>query len=199
MKTSLKTNIPAGIITRFSVPVPSDQIKITTPVTAKGRRRQLSFKNAKNELGEKTSLNEWIEMIKEEDEGEQDYDVVKTRKESVANVGKENFQNVKLSENVQIKAQIECYDAILIGTDDDFLQKSKFRTIFKENAAKAEDTVLFEMEPYNGPVAPNSTQVETDPTGCSRKLFFSDYTCYFILGFFMLGGLFFLIMATRTS
>lgn len=45
---------------------------------------------------------------------------------------------------------VEMYDAVLFATDDDFLEKSKIRAIFKKNAVSPEDAKLFEMPEYKG-------------------------------------------------
>ncbi|KAJ3088877.1 hypothetical protein HK102_007726 [Quaeritorhiza haematococci] len=42
------------------------------------------------------------------------------------------------------------YDAILFATDNDFLEFSKIRAVFRDNAIQPEDARLFEMPPYTG-------------------------------------------------
>ncbi|KAJ3031965.1 hypothetical protein HK097_005393, partial [Rhizophlyctis rosea] len=45
---------------------------------------------------------------------------------------------------------IHLYDALLFATDNDFLESSRVRAIFRENAVTPEDAKLFEMPPYLG-------------------------------------------------
>lgn len=42
------------------------------------------------------------------------------------------------------------YDAVLIATDNDFLETSATRAIFRENAVNPADCTLFEMPPFTG-------------------------------------------------
>ena len=58
------------------------------------------------------------------------------------------------------KESEECQNAILIGTDNDYLESNTFRSIFKENALSLEDIYLFEMPEY--PVMPSSAFQDDD-------------------------------------
>lgn len=42
------------------------------------------------------------------------------------------------------------FDAVLLATDGDFLEQSRIRAIFRENAVHQQDAVLFEMPPFTG-------------------------------------------------
>ena len=61
-----KTAVPSGVVTRFAVPVrPEDLISIAPP-TDLARRRTLSYMNSVNASGEPATLEEWKEMVKED-------------------------------------------------------------------------------------------------------------------------------------
>ncbi|KAG5461957.1 MAG: hypothetical protein BJ554DRAFT_5772 [Olpidium bornovanus] len=45
---------------------------------------------------------------------------------------------------------ISAYDATLVGTDNDYLESSKTRLLFRENSVRPEDVQLFEMPEYKG-------------------------------------------------
>lgn len=57
------------------------------------------------------------------------------------------IRNATLEESVPI---VITYDAVFLGSDSDFLESSKIRAIFKENALNPEDTKLFEMPEFTG-------------------------------------------------
>ncbi|KAI3644930.1 hypothetical protein MP228_011094 [Amoeboaphelidium protococcarum] len=50
----------------------------------------------------------------------------------------------------QQKGDVVSFDAVLLATDGDFLEQSRIRAIFRENAVHQQDAVLFEMPPFTG-------------------------------------------------
>lgn len=192
-----RTNVPAGTVTQFSVPVPKSRLADMAPSTPKGRRRTLSYANAVAAGGRRGTMREWANMIHEEQEKEdtrgplsapvgggfdKDFDTVpvfgsapnegETRTEAfipystgkpagsansdVKNTSKETSKvQVLKSQNVTDDddagaLHFNSYDAIMVGTDNDFLESAKTRSLFKANAIKPEDVVLFEMPEFTG-------------------------------------------------
>jgi hypothetical protein len=60
------------------------------------------------------------------------------------------------------------YDAVLLATDNDFLESARVRTVFRENAVHESDSILFEMPPFTGQSAsPEERQIpEQLPLPC---------------------------------
>jgi hypothetical protein len=173
-----KVEVPAGAVTRFGQPVSDNEIPVITPRTAKSRRRSLSYQNAVSATGQTPTIQEWMTMVKEE-EGEDevaaekeggDYDSVKPfgsptslatptslsqskpRKLSLfpQKVGADSKKDLIVPKEEADMDGITTYDAFLFATDNDFLESSRVRSIFKENALIAQDAVLFEMPAYTG-------------------------------------------------
>lgn len=141
----VKKHIPSGSITQFSVPVPKEELEDLAPATTLGRRRILSFANSSNGPNG-TSFAEWKELLKEDkscaarfSEG-RNHDQVPdatTLKKEASLLGQEQ-NNIDDSTETQ-------WDAIFCGTDTDFLEQSKFRRIFRENASSPNEAFLFKM------------------------------------------------------
>jgi hypothetical protein len=189
--------IEAGIITRFTVPVPKEEMGAVIPKTQKGHRRTLSYRNAVSASGVPASFLEWARMVQEESTdglpnstgGEVserdpiDFDVVKPfarnspskalilspdRKhtpklapicddeeleEQSSPVDEKDQQEVSTTteeENEKGSPEIVFIDAIYIANDNDFLETSKIRQIFRSNAINPEDAKLFQMKEYTG-------------------------------------------------
>ncbi|OUM62472.1 hypothetical protein PIROE2DRAFT_61878 [Piromyces sp. E2] len=162
------TTIPAGTVTQFAKPVPKDQVLKIIPPTIKGRRRSLSYLNTLSATPKSNcSLREWLVYMKKEslklDEENQnekkDYDSVNIGKDipkeevDIASTIPKTEEDEEEKSNNSIDVSdidLEMYDAVLFATDDDFLEKSKIRAIFKKNAVAPEDAKLFEMPEYKG-------------------------------------------------
>jgi len=160
------TSIPVGTVTQFAKPVPQDQVLKIVPPTIKGRRRSLSYLNTLSATPKSScSLREWLVYMKkesmklDEENGEnsekKDYDVVnlgkdKKEEEDISNVKPDTKDDTKKDDSDVSDIDIEVYDAVLFATDDDFLEKSKIRAIFKKNAVQPDDAKLFEMPEYKG-------------------------------------------------
>ncbi|KAJ3129953.1 hypothetical protein HK098_007219 [Nowakowskiella sp. JEL0407] len=201
-----KQNIPNGLITRFAVPVPANEIKNMAPPTKKSRRRSLSYVNAVSASGVPASFKEWLEMVQEEknnlDEREEDFDTVKL------------FSKKDSPSKPQTKKDFKIYDAVLFATDNDYLETSKIRAIFRENAINPEDVKLFEMPPFTGedPVTPQNIVVY-EPAVCefcfpsSNALnnmtpgmrLFHQCKCYAFAALLMVGLFVFLFMGLRSN
>ncbi|KAH9244406.1 hypothetical protein BASA81_018193 [Batrachochytrium salamandrivorans] len=198
-----RVQAPPGIITRFTVPVPKDDLAKIVPKTYRGHRRSLSYQNAVSASGTPASFEEWVRMVHQEkgqikdremSETGDEYDVVKpfsqtpktpTRMggrdfklativdETAIQVNspegvpdgnmkllnsdglpRENFKTSKMmnddKEDQDLDLDIIIYDAFLIATDNDFLESSKIRALFRENAIVPDDAKLFEMPAYTG-------------------------------------------------
>jgi len=159
------TSIPVGTVTQFAKPVPEDQVLKIVPPTIKGRRRSLSYLNTLSATPTNNcSLREWLVYMKkesmkldkekEEDSEKKDYDTINIEKEKpkedTLNSKPNNEEETKNNDTDVSDMDIEIYDAVLFATDDDFLEKSKIRAIFRKNAVTPEDAKLFEMPEYKG-------------------------------------------------
>jgi len=176
------TTIPVGTVTQFAKPVPQDQVLKIVPPTIKGRRRSLSYLNTLSATPKNNcSLREWLVYMKkesiklnEEDEKvneKMDYDAIdetidigkKKQKEeadtSSSSSKTEEDNDKKETASVGSDLDLEVYDAVLFATDDDFLEKSKIRAIFKKNACVPEDAKLFEMPEFKGASNLNDGQI----------------------------------------
>ncbi|KAL2918772.1 hypothetical protein HK105_201606 [Polyrhizophydium stewartii] len=207
-----KAQAPPGVITRFTVPVPREELTKLVPKTYRGHRRSLSYQNAVSASGTPASFEEWVQMVQAEKEQIKDrvlketgdeYDVVKPfaqgPRSSLQASGRDFKLDTIVDENAAqvaspaaitpgdasktkgdgsgqsmpaVKAsavvdereeghggeddgdesaiEVRIYDAILIATDNDFLESSKTRALFRENAVVPEDAKLFEMPAYTG-------------------------------------------------
>lgn len=61
----------------------------------------------------------------------------------------------QVMEELETTKEEVTYDAILLATDNDFLEQSRVRAIFRENALQLADSQLFEMPPYTGEESSN--------------------------------------------
>jgi hypothetical protein len=172
-----KSAIESGSITRFSSPLSTDEIAQLTPKTAKARRRALSYQNAVAAAGDHASFEEWMEMIAEDveetfDHSEpQDFDQVRPIKSSIspksAVQATENNTYPAKSPPIELPPSpmkatprsrpISTINAYLFATDEDYLESSKVRAVFRKNAISLEDVKLFELPEYTG-------EAETEPT-----------------------------------
>ena len=195
--------IPNGTVTRFTVPVPAEQLEVVIPKTQRGTRRSLSYRNAVSASGVPASFLEWAQMISEEqscDIENGEFDIVnfvgrvssantpmlqtpksgktimsalepmieeEEEKKSVNEEIKEdgNFGAVAsqpqeaakvgdlvvdATQPLKVSPKIVFYDAVYFANDNDFLETSKIRQIFRNNAIMAEDAKLFEMKEFTG-------------------------------------------------
>ncbi|KAJ3343392.1 cop9 signalosome complex subunit [Gonapodya sp. JEL0774] len=74
----------------------------------------------------------------------------------------------KQSEQDTGSVKYNIFEAILFATDNDFLESSRIRMVFKSNAIKPEDATLFEMPPYTGDEqqSPGQTTIVIESPGC---------------------------------
>ncbi|TPX34999.1 hypothetical protein SmJEL517_g02515 [Synchytrium microbalum] len=104
------------------------------------------------------------------------------------------------------------YDAILFATDNDFLEGSKTRVIFRENACTVEDAALFEMPPFTGEESPVLMVVEEHPlcswcfptiesvrgySPCIR--FLHQFKCYLFALLLMFGMFLFIFLTLKNA
>jgi hypothetical protein len=180
--------IEPGTITRFTVPVPKEEMGSVIPKTQKGHRRTLSYRNAVSASGVPASFLEWARMIQEEgqdlksaavptpdDPNEtEDFDVVKpfarhskisppktivspdgkgqlkpSKLAPISDDGEEKEEEPEVVEPVD-SPKIVFWDAVYIANDNDFLETSKIRQLFRSNAINPEDAKLFEMKEFTG-------------------------------------------------
>ncbi|KAI8809778.1 hypothetical protein BJ742DRAFT_852555 [Cladochytrium replicatum] len=205
-KQQQKITVPPGKITRFTLPVPTEELQNVAPPTAARRRRSLSYVNAVSASGVKASFQEWLEMVSEESpHPEQDFDVVKPFGSSA--VTDEPPGGTMKSARMTPTPVI--YDAVHFATDNDFLETSKTRAIFRENAMQPEDAKLFEMPPYTGESEPPVIVIVDEPSLCdwcypdNEQLANASYCmrlfhrlkCYIVVGI-ILGAMLALIFIT---
>lgn len=157
----LKTKIPNGVITQFNEPVPTDLIPDMAPPTPKSHRRNLSFLNSPTKNME---LKEW--------EKSNDRDPQGTCM---------NMNTIWLSQYIHFLYIEDTYfDAILIGTDNDYLETSKMRAIFRENTLTDDDVTLFEMPAVMSPSEINNVgqQGQSSPF-LVGDLRFRERSCFY--------------------
>jgi hypothetical protein len=159
-----KTFVKNGVITRFAVAIPDDEMKTLVP-SSYSRRRKLSYANAVSAAGSHATVKEWLEMVKADKASggkDDDTDSVKQFGSGNAPSPRKNLSPLKsmfggiTEEGVYEDAgetedmdSIE-WDAVLFATDTDFLEQSKVRLMFKMNAIVEEDAMLFKMKPFTG-------------------------------------------------
>ena len=165
---SMKKSAPPGIITRFNVPVPQNQLDAQLAVNQKDNRRSsLSYANVVSANCDKT-IHDWLTML--QDEGRtpgktQSHPIIEEPEEE------KPTEDSPVETNGQVKPATEKNEvvvlrAVLLGTDSDYLEKSTFRTIFRENVLEAEDGKLFEMPPV---LAPQQAEQPEQPSGPSWR------------------------------
>jgi hypothetical protein len=69
-------------------------------------------------------------------------------------------------EEIAPTEELVCYDAVYIANDTDFLESSKIRKLFRENACSAEDAKLFEMKEYTGKEEDENIEIMGDGFPC---------------------------------
>jgi hypothetical protein len=145
-KSISKSPISPGAITRFSVPVPQEEV-LHTPSTPPRRRRELSMVNS---TAGHASFEKWVQSI------QTDAAMISPSKANgnliVSSPIDQSIPEASPAEEDPslTKPKIISYDAVLFATDNDFLESSKTRSIFKDHACAPEDAQLFEMPPFTG-------------------------------------------------
>ena len=69
-------------------------------------------------------------------------------------------------EKEQEEVYLTVYDAVFFATDGDFLETSKTRHEFRNNALQPEDAKLFEMKEYTAESSPQDFEIIRDPKCC---------------------------------
>ena len=151
--TSPKKSAPPGIITRFNIPVPQGQVEAQTPVTHHDRRRSLSYANVLSDSGEKRSVEEWVNQLKDRPEGLNNEILRSPTKKTPTKASplKQPIQEEPVPEPPQQQEEesgpkvVAVINAVFVGTDTDFLETSKMRSLFRGNSLSPEEAKLFEM------------------------------------------------------
>ncbi|KAJ3259584.1 hypothetical protein HK103_002138 [Boothiomyces macroporosus] len=176
-----------GVITRFAVPIPKEELPNIVPKTQKGHRRSLSYRNAVSASGAPASFLEWTKMVEEEKrmlknqqtepEGDH-YDQVRPfsataelpsgmksplspgiksplspQLETIRDDEEEELPVIQMNKIDGVREEEQetiFYDAVYFANDNEFLETSKIRQIFRNNAINPEDAKLFEMKEYTG-------------------------------------------------
>jgi hypothetical protein len=181
--------VKSGLVTRFAVPVPEDEMS-TLVSSSYSRRRKLSYANAVSAAGAHATVKEWLEMNRLDKASggkNDDTDAVKQfgsgglpspRKQNMSSPLKSMFASVSEEDTIHEPADetedmdgIE-WDAVLFATDTDFLEQSRTRLLFKNNATVDEDAMLFKMKPFTG-----EEPAEVDVINDEDQLLFLD-CCY---------------------
>jgi hypothetical protein len=183
-----KAPVTPGMVTRFAVAVPEDEMG-TLVSSSYSRRRKLSYANAVSAAGSHATVKEWMEMVKlDKAAGNapvEDTDLVKhfgsgtapSPRKTNSSPLKSFFSAISEDEGVYEDADETedmediKWDAVLFATDTDFLEQSKTRLFFKNNAIVEEDAMLFKMKPFTGEEPAEVDVVEDD------QLLFLD-CCY---------------------
>ena len=180
IKPRISTRVPAGQITLHGEPITPIQALSIVPPSAKSRRRSLSYMNALATSGSNgATLDDWQKMYQRDkratsaerrydEDHNNNYDDVKpfgnggahdldtVAENDMLELRKEPpvavtfAAHIPTPDNVNAVKEEYFYDAILLATDNDFLETSRIRAIFKENAVQPSDYQLFEMPPYTG-------------------------------------------------
>lgn len=105
------------------------------------------------------------------------------------------------------------WDGHLFATDTDFLEQSKIRIIFKDNAIEPEDAQLFRMPDYTGEEQPPAVVVQETSALCEFcypsqstlqnssycMRIFHYFKCYLLAIFIMFGVFFFIFYTLKDS
>jgi hypothetical protein len=131
-------SVPPGSITQFSQPV---QDKLEVPEQPYSRGRELSFANSAPVL-DSEKYQEWLQMMTEK--------IGSARSLNALTEGDEMNENAPAPEVSQTdSSRSVVFKARLIGTDMEFLESSKLRAIFRNNAVNPDEAKLLEMPPVN--------------------------------------------------
>ncbi|KNE63677.1 hypothetical protein AMAG_08774 [Allomyces macrogynus ATCC 38327] len=131
---TVKVTVPRGTITRFAVPVP--EVEMERPPTPPRRRRGLSLSNSGHVDGDV-----WVKQLRTA--------VVRVQQQQQEQAIHEEPSASAMALDARAVA-VDTYDAILVGTDNDYLESSKMRALFRDHAVTPDDVKLFEMPEYTG-------------------------------------------------
>jgi hypothetical protein len=227
-----------GQVTRFTIPVPKEELEALVPKTKSGNRRSLSYQNAVSATGQPVSFLEWTKMISEENSKQKkltnavkdestskDFDKVEfntksivmtpigisprkrigsistpfsalprleeeketesqeenlegnanasSQKNSIVKTSAEKVNDTKSAKTEQpaedqadaeeeeepMEDPLVIFDAVLFANDNDFLEQSKTRQLFRSNATSHADAKLFEMKEYTGQSDENDFEI----------------------------------------
>ncbi|KAJ3373278.1 hypothetical protein GGF31_000711 [Allomyces arbusculus] len=176
---STKVSVPPGTVTQFAVPVPIDALPQIAPATPPRRRRGMSLSNSNQD-----DVAGWMHQVRmaaalsasggaagsADAPIPEDEDPAVTAEPVVEPV---DTNPVTVDDAV-------FYDAVLIATDNDFLESSAVRAVFRDNALSPSDAALFELPPYTGESdSPTITHVpssEQQPRAALPMVLFVDDT-----------------------
>jgi hypothetical protein len=192
LKGRRTTLVPKGVVSQRGERINDSEVGQVVPAETNSRRRQISYMNSVQ--NSKASIEQWKESLSAAIEADSEY-----KKMSVGGVtaSKEEW----------------FYDAVLIATDSDFLETSRIRQMFRDNAVNPSDAVLFEMPPYTGEDPQIRARINDDlvcdfclPTEAQLRhrspwvRFFHEYKCYgfiLLLTAGILGFIWYLAMASK--
>lgn len=129
-----KVSVTPGTATRFNVPVSIESATAASPTKSKNND-MLCYRNAVSASIVPESFLEWAKLLR----------VQQSSKSPAPPSEIESKNNL-------------VYDAVFIGTDDEFLCKKEIRDLFAKNALTLDDSKLFEM-----PEISEDDQVTFDP------------------------------------
>ncbi|KNE68044.1 hypothetical protein AMAG_13215 [Allomyces macrogynus ATCC 38327] len=144
-----KVSVPPGTVTQFAVPVPIDALPQIAPATPPRRRRGMSLSNSNQE-----DVAGWMHQVR-------------MAAALGASGGAAGAADAPIPEDEDPATTAEpvveptdpdavavddvvFYDAVLIATDNDFLESAAVRAVFRDNALSPSDAALFELPPYTG-------------------------------------------------
>lgn len=166
--------IPHGVITQHGESLSADKMRSMIPQQKRVQRRALSYMNSVSgtQGPVSPSIDVWTKNLRHEqlasariiEEGENGFFYLGATNKAMSNAHllvtepTEEFEQSVAPVTEQL-----FYDAFLIATDNDFLETSRVRLLFKENAVFDTDAQLFEMAAYTGaPAAPPGLGAGTD-------------------------------------
>ncbi|KAJ3349895.1 hypothetical protein GGF32_005183 [Allomyces javanicus] len=156
-----KVSVPPGTVTQFAVPVPVDALPQVAPATPPRRRRGMSLSNSNQE-----DVVEWMHQVRMAAAlgasggaaGAADAPIPED--EDLATTAEPVVESAD-TDAVAVDDAV-FYDAVLIATDNDFLESAAVRAVFRDNALSPSDAALFELPPYTGEC--DSPTVAHDPS-----------------------------------
>lgn len=185
--------LPPATITRFSRPVAQEELNSIVPERQVERRRSLSLANATKSNGSRADYEEWVALAQAESLArtptssilgrtptiKQPNDAQSLSSVNIVQASPNNLATVKnlhqqlppfdSSNSVSTSEDNSfVWEAVLFGTDTDFLERAHVRMIFKNNALLPEDVVFFQLPEV--PLPPTDAEIaEAAPHAASAN------------------------------
>jgi hypothetical protein len=159
-----RRNVKPGILSQHGEPINLDLKPGLVPPTAEKRRRSLSYMNTlMNSNTPFYTVKTWKKMLDDEKQKMQQPSGYVAERETTSTA-----QQLEPQKPTTVKEE-HFYDAMLLATDTDFLESSRVRTLFRQNAVHPSDATLFEMPEFKGELnLDRPRRVDDSPMPCDR-------------------------------